>query len=121
MKTDCFSYALIAVGGFFGAILRWFIDEQLPSLAGTLLVNFLGCVIIGVFLYESMYIGAFGRETRLFFGIGLIGAFTTFSAFAVQSFTATPSLAALNIGANLLFGLFGIFCGRYLITYQRGI
>lgn len=116
-----YSYALIAAGGFLGAVLRWFIDQQIPSLPGTLVVNFLGCILMGVFMYESIYIGAFSRETRIFFGVGVIGAFTTFSALAVQSFEVAPGIAILNIAANLVLGLFGIFVGRYIITYQRGI
>jgi fluoride exporter len=116
-----YSYALIAAGGFLGAVLRWFIDLQIPSLTGTLVVNFLGCILMGVFMYESIYIGAFSRETRIFFGIGAIGAFTTFSTLAVQSFEVAPGIAILNLAANLVLGLFGIFVGRYIISYQRGI
>jgi CrcB protein len=121
MKFNYYTYALIAAGGFSGAILRWLIDVQIPSLSGTLVVNFLGCVFMGVFMYESIYIGAFSRETRIFFGVGVIGAFTTFSALAVQSFEVSPGIAILNLGLNLVLGLFGIFIGRYFITYNRGI
>jgi fluoride exporter len=121
MSIDYRSYAFVASGGFFGAILRWFIDVQIPSLAGTLVVNVLGCFLLSVLMYESIYIGAFSRETRIFFGIGVIGAFTTFSALAVQSFEAGPVLALANLAANIVLGLFGIFLGRYFITYQRGI
>ncbi len=121
MKFDAYTYALIAAGGFIGAVLRWCIDLQIPSLMGTLAVNFLGCILMGIFMYESIYIGAFSRETRIFFGVGVIGAFTTFSALAVQSFEISPGLAILNIGANLALGLLGIFVGRYFISYQRGI
>lgn len=121
MKPDSYSYVLIATGGFLGAVLRYFIDGQIPSLAGTLIVNFLGCFFMGVFMYESIYIGAFSRETRLFFGIGVIGAFTTFSALAVQSFEAGAAIGFLNLSANLLLGLIGILAGRHIISYQRGI
>ncbi|PKL57669.1 MAG: fluoride efflux transporter CrcB [Methanomicrobiales archaeon HGW-Methanomicrobiales-5] len=121
MKFNFNSYALIAAGGFLGAVLRYFIDAQIPSLMGTLIVNFFGCFFMGVFMYESIYIGAFNRETRIFFGVGVIGAFTTFSALAVQSFEVTPSIGILNLAVNIVLGLLGIFGGRYFITYQRGI
>jgi fluoride exporter len=121
MKFNYYPYILIAAGGFLGAVLRWFIDQQIPSLPGTLLVNFLGCVFMGAFMYESIYIGAFSRETRLFFGIGIIGAFTTFSALAVQSFEAGAAIGTINLAANLLLGLVGILAGRHIISYQRGI
>ncbi|MFA6224791.1 MAG: CrcB family protein [Methanoregula sp.] len=105
MKFNYHSYAIIAAGGFLGAVLRWFIDVQIPSLLGTLLVNFLGCVFMGIFMYESIY----------------IGAFITFSALAVQNFEISPGIAILNLAVNLGLGLFGIFVGRYFITYQREI
>ena len=121
MKSDCRSYAIVAAGGFCGAAIRWLIDEQIPSPPGTLAVNFLGCLFLGIFMYESIYIGTFSRETRIFFGIGAIGAFTTFSALAVQSFEAGPVPGVLNLAANLALGLIGVFAGRYIITYNRGI
>lgn len=121
MKIDTFSYALIALGGFIGAVLRYLLDEQVPSLIGTLAVNFFGCVLMGIFMYESIYLGTFGRHTRIFFTTGLIGAFTTFSALSVQSFQAGPVIGMANLLANIILGLAGILAGRHLISYQRGI
>ena len=121
MKFNYPTYALIASGGFLGAVMRYLIDGQIPSLAGTLIVNFFGCFLMGVFMYESIYIGKFSRETRIFFGVGVIGAFTTFSALAVQSFEAGAAIAILNLTANLLLGFVGILVGRHIISFQRGI
>jgi len=121
MKIDPLTYALIAVGGFTGAVLRFFIGEQVPSLAGTLFVNVTGCFLLGLFMYESIYIGRFSRNARLFFGVGVIGAFTTFSALAVQSFEVTPLLGVANLLANVVLGLVGVLAGRHVISYQRGI
>jgi CrcB protein len=121
MKFSWYSYALVGTGGCAGAVLRYFIDLQVPSLPGTLAVNVLGCFFMGIFMYEAIYLAEFSRETRIFFGVGVIGAFTTFSALAVQSFSAGPAIGILNLAANLVLGLFGIFAGRYFITYQRGI
>ncbi|MEN6395694.1 MAG: fluoride efflux transporter CrcB [Methanoregula sp.] len=121
MKIDIFSYTLIAVGGFFGAVLRYLIDTQIPTLAGTLAANFMGCILMGIFMYESIYLGRFGRQTRIFCSTGLIGAFTTFSALSVQSFQAGPVIGMANLLANILLGLAGVLVGRHLISYQRGI
>jgi CrcB protein len=121
MKNIFYPYVLIATGGFLGAVLRWLIDQQIASLMGTLIVNFLGCFAMGVFMYESIYIGQFSRETRIFFGIGVIGAFTTFSALAVQSFEAGATIGIANILANIVLGLIGILAGRHIISYQRWI
>lgn len=119
MNPDYRSHIIVALGGFCGAVLRWFIDQQIPSLAGTLVVNIIGCFFLGVFMYESIYIGAYSRETRIFFGVGVIGAFTTFSALAVQSFEAGPVMALVNLAANLVLGLTAVWYGRYVITYNR--
>ena len=118
-SPDYRSYAIVACGGFCGAALRWLVDQQVPSLAGTLLVNSIGCFFLGVFMYESIYIGAYSRETRIFFGVGVIGAFTTFSALAVQSFGAGPVVGLANLTANVLLGLVAVWFGRYVITYNR--
>lgn len=121
MKFDPIPYLAVALGGFTGSILRYVTDEHIVSLEGTLLVNTLGCFGMGLFMYEAMYLGRFGRRTRLLFAVGLIGSFTTFSALAVQTFSAGPVFGLLNIGANLIFGLLGIAAGRHIILYQRGI
>jgi CrcB protein len=119
MGIDFRSYTIVASGGFCGAVLRWFIDQQIPSLAGTLVVNIIGCFFLGIFMYESIYIGAFSRDTRIFFGAGAIGAFTTFSALAVQSFLAGPLFGLANLAANVVLGLIAVWFGRYFITYNR--
>ena len=121
MKFNYSEYTLVASGGFFGAILRYLIDEHIPSLPGTLAVNCVGCFFMGVLMYESIYIGAFSQKTRLFFGIGVIGAFTTFSALSVQSFEAGPIIGFANLSANLILGFIGVLAGRHIISYQRGI
>lgn len=121
MKFDPVPFVAIALGGFFGSILRYGIDEQVVSLEGTLLVNTLGCFGMGIFMYEAMYLGRFGRTTRLFFAVGMIGSFTTFSALAVQTFSAGILIGSLNIVANVFFGFLGIAAGRHVILHQRGI
>ena len=114
-------YLLITFGGFSGAALRYFIDSFVVTLEGTLLVNTIGCFFLGVFMYESIYFGMFSRNTRFFFAVGVIGSFTTFSALTAQTFQAGPVIGLLNLAANFVFGLIGIFGGRHFILYQRGI
>ncbi|MEN6609756.1 MAG: CrcB family protein [Methanoregulaceae archaeon] len=121
MRYDPIPWIAIALGGFTGSILRFLVDERIVSLEGTLLVNTLGCFGMGLFMYEAMYLGRFGRTTRLFFAVGAIGSFTTFSALAVQTFSAGPAVGLFNIGSNVLFGLLGIAAGRHIILFQRGI
>lgn len=121
MKPDLGPYALVAAGGFAGAVLRFWTGELVPSLAGTLIVNVVGCVIMGIFMYESIYIGAFDRRTRIFFATGVIGAFTTFSALAVESYQAGPVIGIAYLILSIVLGLLGVLAGRHIISYQRGI
>jgi CrcB protein len=121
MNVNLRSYALIALGGFTGSASRYLIDEQIMSLAGILLVNVIGCFFLGIFMYESIYIGRFSRNSRLFFGVGAIGSFTTFSALAVQSFALMPVTGMVNLLANVVLGLAGVLAGRHFISWHRGI
>ncbi len=120
MKLLLSEEGLVCIGGFCGAISRYLVNEQIPSLPGTLVVNVLGCMAISILMYGSIFFGAFNRSSRLFFGVGVIGSFTTFSAFAAQSFSAGLVIGLLNIIANILLGLIGVFLGRVMVTNPRG-
>ncbi len=81
---------IIAFGGAIGAVLRYVISEipyryiapMFPY--GTLLVNLLGAFFIGM-LFELSQRIEIPSEWRIFVFIGIIGAFTTFSTFALES------------------------------------
>ncbi len=105
---------LLMLGGALGAVARysvtvaaarWF-GPVVP--AGTFLVNLSGCFLLGVMfgLGDSRGISP---EFRLFFMTGFLGAYTTFSTFAVESILAQEGgragLAAANVLANNLCGL----------------
>lgn len=70
-------------------------------------------------MYESIYFGAFSRNSRLLLGAGMIGSFTTFSAFATQSIQAGLIFGILFIIANIFFGLLGVLLGRHIILRGR--
>ncbi len=80
--------AVVAVGGVVGSLLRWGLQEAWPHdadgfPASTLAVNTTGCLAIGVLM---VWVGS-GRApaaARPFLGVGLLGGFTTFSAYAVD-------------------------------------
>lgn len=110
---------IVGIGGFIGSIIRYQINEWIPSLFGTFIVNILGCVAIGILMYESIYFGAFSRNSRLLLGAGMIGSFTTFSAFATQSIQAGLIFGILFIIANIIFGLLGVLLGRHIILRGR--
>jgi len=84
----------VAVGGFIGAVLRYIIGYWLePALRGmdgplylngTLFVNLAGCLILGAFAAASERFGC-PRPIHLGVSVGLIGSFTTFSTFTVET------------------------------------
>ncbi len=113
----------VGLGGFVGSVLRFAISgaiHRLPASAGfpwgTLTVNAIGCLAIGVTaaLLEDHQIAR--PELRLFIVIGLLGGFTTFSTFGYESLslarTGGLSRLLLNAGANLLLCLGAVWVGE---------
>ena len=83
---------IVGLGSFLGGITRYlvsfFVQAKFTGTFpyGTLIVNIAGCLLIGLLfgLSEKMELS---RETRFFISTGLIGGFTTFSAFSIDTFT----------------------------------
>lgn len=113
---------LVGAGGFFGSIARYLtvisVDRKVNSVFpfGTLTVNILGSLILGVVLaLLSRKTGNYSDQWRLFLGTGFCGGFTTFSAFAVENLNLLqekfPSSAFLYIIASLAGGLLAVWSG----------
>lgn len=116
---------LVGVGSFFGGVFRYGLSIWVHRLLdnpwfpyGTLAVNALGCLLIGFLSGLAEARAAFTPEVRLFLFVGVLGGFTTFSSFALETFSLardTQSLAALvNIGLQLGFGLLAVWFGNIL-------
>ena len=87
-----FKLFLAGIGGFVGSILRYSVGSLLFDVSrrfdfpcGTLVVNFAGCLAIGLLSHLAETRGVFSAETRVLVFVGLLGGFTTFSAFSVES------------------------------------
>ncbi len=83
------AYLLAALGGALGALARWAVAGAMPRADGewpwaTLTVNLGGCLLLGVLLGSLEVRRSDGDRLRAFVGTGLLGGFTTFSAFAVE-------------------------------------
>ncbi|MCX4747699.1 fluoride efflux transporter CrcB [Kitasatospora sp. NBC_01287] len=81
--------AVVAVGGVLGAEARYEAGRLWPTVPGTfpwttLLINVLGCLVIGVFLVAITEGRPAHRLVRPFFGTGVLGGFTTFSTYCVD-------------------------------------
>ena len=114
----------VGVGGFIGAIARFGVCDLIYRYykgrfpAGTLVVNTLGCFAIGIAIYLLENRPFLNPNVRLFYTIGVLGAFTTFSTFGYETFElikgASIQLALGNIAVNILLGLVAVVGGRAL-------
>jgi fluoride exporter len=87
---------------------------------GTLVVNLLGCLAIGLLAELADARGFLRPDTRAFLLIGVLGGFTTFSAFANETMNAVRdgamTTALLNATLTLLGCLTAVWAGRALVT-----
>lgn len=113
---------IVALGGGLGASCRFWIREYLPSITGsefpfsTILVNVSGCFLSGlVYMWLESSGTTWSTERLLFFFVGFLGAFTTFSAFALDSLLLFQQQQIfklfVNIGGNCLLCLICVFVG----------
>ncbi len=115
---------LVGAGGFIGAALRymtsaWFAQfTRFGSPLGTSTVNFIGCTLLGIFVGLGL-----GKTTTLplreFAAIGILGGFTTFSTFGLESFEMLQAgqfkMTAIYVLGSIVLGISGIGLG-ILIT-----
>jgi fluoride exporter len=109
----------IAAGGALGAVVRYLLNGQISALwggafpMGILAVNVLGCFAMGMFA-GGLAANA-SPEMRAFLTTGVLGGFTTFSAFAYDAHFLTESgqsgLALAYVAATLVLTLAGVFAG----------
>jgi len=121
---------IIGVGGFIGTIARYlsqqFIYKFYPATfpIGTLSVNLLGCLLIGIFYSISEKGNLLSPEWRLFLTTGLCGGYTTFSTFSYESvqllndgeysYVAIYAMASVVLG--ILATLFGIWITKTILA-----
>lgn len=112
--------ALVAVGGFVGATLRWAVSLLAPGLPGTLAVNVAGSLALGVLVYEAVGTSALSDSARTLLGSGFLSSLTTYSTFAVESASVAPTLLIANVAANYSLGFAGVLVGRALAVRYGG-
>ncbi len=114
---------MIGLGGFIGAVSRYYVSGFAQSLSksvgfpyGTLAVNITGCYLLGILIHLIETHSTMAAEMRLFLIVGLLGSFTTYATFSMETLRLLQShrltLALLNILAHLLLGLAAVLVGR---------
>ena len=124
-------FLLIAVGGAVGSILRYLVhgsvqrwvdplDDGAVFPLGTLTVNVLGCLVIG--MLTALFSGPWPlrEEYRIGLTVGLLGGFTTFSTFGLESFGLVKKgnlrLALVYVLASCLLGFTAVLVGYRVVT-----
>lgn len=103
----------VAVGGAGGAILRYGVEQAIPSsLLAIFLVNVVGSFALGAIVYEGRLIGSFSKRARFVFGTGFLSSFTTYSTFVVDALTATPALGLAYLLASYAAGFAAVLVAR---------
>lgn len=115
---------MVGFGGFIGASLRYVVSSgatkwfgnYLPY--GTLIVNILGGLLIGLIMELSVSSSFITPQMRLFLTTGMLGGLTTFSTFSYETVSfimnANYILAVTNTFLNLLLSFGGVFLGKYI-------
>jgi fluoride exporter len=116
-------YLAILFGGGFGALCRYLLSKWISNYTGagfpwgTIAINLIGCLTIGFLtgLFEKWIISP---NLRLFIFIGVLGGFTTFSTFGLESFYLLKGgeikLFLFNVIFSNLFGIGLVFAGYML-------
>ena len=124
------SIVAIGSGGFLGAVSRAYlngvISQKFPSLVthglpvGTLGVNLLGSFIMGLLFAYFLNDTHLSNNEKSFLSTGILGALTTYSTFAIESFILLHNshylLALTNISLNLFGTIIMAGFGFYLVT-----
>ena len=113
--------ALIGIGGFAGSNLRYFATGLGSEVAAVVLVNAVGCFVLGFLVYEAEYAGLVAARSRTVFATGFLSSLTTYSTFAVQSaLAADPRLFVAIVVGNYGLGFAAVLASRALARRLGG-
>jgi CrcB protein len=121
---------LVGLGGAIGALVRWKLggvvlhhtaDWRFPL--STFLVNAVGCLAAGLLAGLTAKLDMFSPDARLFLFTGLLGGFTTFSAFGLETVLLLRRgewlVAAAYVTLSIVVGVGGLWLGM-LMVHGRG-
>ncbi|WP_417671538.1 fluoride efflux transporter CrcB [Roseibium sp.] len=122
---------LVMLGGGLGAGARYLVALATLRLfgpgfpVGTLTVNVVGSLVMGLFIgWLARHEGAWLQDVRYFVATGVLGGFTTFSAFSLdtavlwQRGDVVPAM--VYVAASVLLSVIGVFAGLFLMRHLAG-
>lgn len=120
-------YGFIALGGALGALGRYLISTWVYSKGdfvfpwGTFVVNIIGSFILGLVYVWGTERLVINPNTRAFLAVGLLGAFTTFSTFSLETLNVIKEgefrIAVFNILGSIVLGLLAVWLGTVVAGF----
>ena len=112
---------LVGVGGFFGAVTRYFLDRRVTQWTGgtlpwgTFVINMTASFLVGLTFALIIERAALPAQLRAPLMIGFLGAYSTFSTLMLESWRLVEDgawlVAMVNIGGSILVGLIAVIAG----------
>jgi len=119
------NYLLVFVGGGLGASLRHFVNVTCARCIGidfpwgTIIINITGSIVMGLIAGYLAFKGEASQPWRLFLMTGILGGYTTFSAFSLDTALLYErgelGLAALYVLGSVILSIAGLFAGLAII------
>ena len=120
-----YNVLFVALGGALGSVARFLISKATQSVCtlsfpiATLIVNVLGCFIIGLLYAIFERNATIDPNIRLMLTVGFCGGFTTFSTFINENFNLIGNdnfvVSAIYIGLSVVLGFIGVWLGAWVI------
>ncbi|RTL51893.1 MAG: fluoride efflux transporter CrcB [Bradyrhizobiaceae bacterium] len=121
------NYLLVFVGGGLGASIRHFVNVTCGRLFGTdfpygiMLINITGSTVMGLIAGYLAFKGEASHHWRVFIMTGILGGYTTFSAFSLDAAVLYErgeiGLAAFYVIGSVLLSIAGLFAGLALVRH----
>mgnify|MGYP003315419594 FL=1 len=117
------SFLLVFLGGGLGSAIRYLVASAMNQYSkflpfGTITVNILGCLLIGMILGYAQRENTLTSNQTLLLATGFCGGFTTFSAFANENLELIKNGEIFNFSVytigSILVGVLAVFIGFYL-------
>jgi CrcB protein len=121
------NYLLVFIGGGLGSTLRHMVNIVCPRLFGTnfpyhtFIINITGSTIMGLIAGYLAFKGDAAQSWRLFLMTGILGGYTTFSAFSLDAAVlyerGAIGLALLYVLGSVVLSILGLFAGLALVRH----
>jgi CrcB protein len=121
------NYLLVFIGGGLGSTLRHIINMITPRVLGTgfpyhtFIINITGSIVMGLIAGYLAFKGEASQPWRLFLMTGILGGYTTFSAFSLDAALLYErgeiGLALFYVLGSVVFSILGLFAGLALVRH----